>query len=73
MYEEIARQIREAAKDESKIAMFHFQVLTNAEALSSDDPLEFCRRVGVPASYVTEFHKMLKLAQIIRRQGLRLR
>jgi hypothetical protein len=69
MYDEIAAHIRAAALEDAKIAMFHFQVLKNAQALSNDDPQEFCRKVGVPISYATEFRKMLSLAQLMRRQG----
>ena len=70
MYEEIAEQVRVAALAGSKIAMFHFQVLKNAQALSNDEPIDFCRRIGVPESYATEFRKMLALAQVIKRHGL---
>ncbi|MGH8653857.1 MAG: HTH-like domain-containing protein [Gammaproteobacteria bacterium] len=52
---------------------FIFQVLKNAQALSNDDPVEFCRRVNVPESYATEFRKMLALARMARRQGMALR
>jgi hypothetical protein len=56
----------------SKIAMFPFQVLANAAGLRSVDSGEFCRAVGVPATYAAEFRKMLALARQMREQGVRL-
>ncbi|EHL24545.1 hypothetical protein KYG_02217 [Acidovorax sp. NO-1] len=72
MIEEIRKAVHDAAQGNQKIAMFHFQVLKNAAALESVDPESFCREIGVPATYKTEFRKMLSLARIIRQQGARL-
>jgi hypothetical protein len=72
MYSEIKAEIQAAALEDAKMSMFHFQVLKNAHDLNSDDPVEFCNRVGVPESYATEFRKMLALAQQIRGHGLAL-
>lgn len=70
MLEKIKRTIEEAAVSGQKIAMFHFQVLMNADVLETIDPKLFCKQVGVPESYATEFRKMLSLARIMRQQGL---
>jgi hypothetical protein len=48
MIEEITRKIRVASESSQKIAMFHYQVLVNAEKLNGFDPVTFCRDVGVP-------------------------
>ena len=69
---EIAQYVREAAKYGNKIAMFHFQILKNASRLEDVDPIEFCRNIGVPESYATEFRKMISLARIIQEQGYQL-
>jgi hypothetical protein len=72
MYERIRLAVEAAARDEQKMAMFHFQVLTNAAALESADADEFCRVICVPATYKTEFRKMLSLARVMRERGVRL-
>ncbi|GEM_PF-6470734 len=55
MYDEIARKIREAARERNKMGMFHFQVLINAKQLEDVNPTDFCRAVGVPDSFTVEF------------------
>lgn len=72
MIAEIKRAIHEAAQNEQKIAMFHFQVLKNAAELEGMDPKGFCKEVAVPLTYATEFRKMLSLARLMRDQGSRL-
>lgn len=72
MIEEIKRAVEEATASGQKIAMFHFQVLKNADTLETTDPKLFCKQVGAPASYATEFRKMLSLARVMRQQGLRI-
>lgn len=72
MIEEIRQAVHDAALGKQKIAMFHFQVLKNATALESIDAASFCRQIGVPNTYKTEFTKMLSLARIIRQHGVRL-
>lgn len=72
MIEEIRRAVKTAALENQKIAMFHFQVLRNAEALEDLDPIAFCHDICVPESYKTEFRKMLSLARIMRQQGAHL-
>jgi hypothetical protein len=52
------------------MAMFHYQVLSNADKLKSVDVEEFCRAVGVAKSYSTEFRKMLGLARLMRDRGV---
>lgn len=70
--EQIKSAIHEAAVDHQKLATFLFQVLKNAKALETLDPLAFCRNVGVPKSYATEFRKMLAVARVMRDQGAKL-
>lgn len=72
MFEEIRQRIQEAELAGHKMAMFHYQVLINANELANVDAIEFCMDVGVPESYATEFKKMLSLARLIQEQGLRL-
>ncbi len=71
MYEEIAKKIAGATQDGNKTSMFHLQVLKNAHLLAGVDPVEFCRLVGVRDSYKTEFHKMIKVAELMKRQGIK--
>jgi len=63
--QDISKKIADAASERNKIAMFHYQVLVNAEELRSINPVEFCREVNVPESYATEFLKMIKLASLM--------
>lgn len=70
MFEDIARSIRRAGATRQKIAMFHLQVLTNATMLGNVDPVAFCSDVGVPASFATEFRKMIGLAHLMESEGL---
>jgi hypothetical protein len=72
MVSEIARAVRDAAKTNQKIAMFHFQILKNARELEGIDPVAFCQEIGVPVTYQTEFRKMLGLARLMRDQGVKL-
>ena len=69
MYEEIARLIRQAERDGNKIAMFHYQVLINANELADVDAHDFCHRVGMKDSFATEFRKMLALAKLMKQLG----
>ena len=39
MIEEIVKKVREAALSGQKIAMFHYQVIVNAEKLKDLDPV----------------------------------
>ena len=70
MYEDIAKQIRTASSDRSKSGMFHYLVLLHADQLEDVDPREFCREVGMEASYTREFSKMLKVSKIMKQQGM---
>lgn len=70
MFEEMASQIRQGASEGQKIAMFHLLVLKHADELTASDPTEFCRRVGVPESFTTEFRKMLALRRLMRDQRI---
>jgi len=72
MIEEIRNALRDAALVNKKMAMFHFQVLKHAAVLDGVDPASFCRDIGVPQTYQTEFRKMLSLARLMRQQGVRL-
>jgi len=72
MIEDIATKIRDAAHINQKIAMFHFQVLINADKLKGLDPMDFCKDIGVTRSYATEFRKMLSLAKLMKEEGVRI-
>lgn len=72
MHEQIRKAVHGAAVGQQKIAMFHFQVLKNATTLEGVDPVAFCRDIGVPRTYQTEFRKMLSLARLMRQQGMHL-
>ena len=72
MIEEIKAAIQRAAVKNQKIAMFHFQVLKNADELSGIDPKGFCKEVSVPETYATEFTKMMALARLMKEQGVKI-
>lgn len=72
MSEEMKTAIHNAAGTNQKIAMFHLQVLKNADSLEGVNAKAFCKELGVPATYATEFQKMLSLARLMKEQGLRL-
>lgn len=65
MLEIIRQEILRASHVRQKLAMFHYQVLLNANALVNIDPIEFCNAVSVPHSYAAEFRKMLSLANLM--------
>ena len=72
MIEQIKTAVHRAAGENRKIAMFHFQVLKNADELEGIDPKEFCREISVPKTYATEFTKMIALARLMKEQGTKL-
>ena len=72
MIEKIKAAVHGAAVKNQKIAMFHFQVLKNADELAGIDPKGFCREISVPETYTTEFTKMLALARLMKEQGAHL-
>jgi hypothetical protein len=55
--EQIKAAVHSAAGKNQKIAMFHFQVLKNADDLAGIDPKGFCREISVPETYATESQK----------------
>jgi len=69
MIDEIKKMILSASHSGQKIAMFHYQVLINAEKLSGFDAVTFCKDVGVPDTYATEFRKMISLSKLMKEQG----
>lgn len=72
LIKEIGKKVHEAALGKRKIAMFHFQVLKNAVALEGVTAQSFCKDIGVPVTYATEFQKMLGLARLMKQEGCRL-
>ncbi len=72
MIEQIKAAIQSAADTNQKTAMFHFQVLKNADELSGIDPKGFCKEVSVSDAYATEFTKMIALARLMKEQGITL-
>lgn len=69
LIQDIKENIKSAIDDKKKIAMFHWQVLKNADFLKTYNPKQFCSDVDVPESYASEFSKMIRLAIIIDEQG----
>ncbi|GAB1458089.1 hypothetical protein MASR2M48_33970 [Spirochaetota bacterium] len=67
--QDIQGSIKSAINEKKKIAMFHWQVLKNADYLGTYDPEKFCTDIDVPKSYAVEFQKMLRLSKIINEQG----
>jgi len=70
--EQIRVAIHRAADKNQKIAMFHFQVLKNADGLAGINPKAFCNEVSVPETYATEFTKMIALSRLMKEQGAKL-
>ncbi len=69
MIEQIKDAISNAARKNQKIAMFHLQVLKNADQLAGMNPKGFRKEVSVPATYATEFTKMIALSRLMKEQG----
>jgi hypothetical protein len=72
MIEQIKTAVNGAVGKNQKIAMFHFQVLKNADELAGIDPKGFCKEISVPETYATEFRKMIALARLMKEQGAKL-
>ena len=72
MVEQIKTAVHHAAGRNQKIAMFHYQVLKNADGLEGIDPRGFCKEISVPETYATEFTKMIALARLMKEQGTKL-
>jgi len=70
--EQIKAAVHGAVAKNQKLAMFHFQVLKNADDLAGIDPKNFCKEVSVPESYATEFTQMIALARLMNEQGTKL-
>jgi hypothetical protein len=70
--EQIKAAVLRAAGKNQKIAMFHFQVLKNADELAGVDPRGLCKEISVPATYATEFTKMIALTRLMKEQGTKL-
>ena len=69
MIEQIKSAVNRAAANNQKIAMFHYQVLKNADELEGVDPKGFCNEISVSETYATEFRKMIALARLMKEQG----
>lgn len=72
MIEEIKNAVHHAAGNNQKIAMFHYQVLKNANELEGIDAKGFCKEISVPDTYATEFTKMIALARLMKEQGTKI-
>jgi hypothetical protein len=72
LIEDIKAAIHSATGKSQMTAMFHFQVLKNADDLGDIDPKGFCKEVSVRPSYATEFRKMIALARLMKEQGAKL-
>ena len=71
MTDDIKAAVHAAAGSKRKSAMFHLQILLHADELRDVDSVAFCKELAVPASYATEFRKMLNLARLMKEQGIR--
>jgi hypothetical protein len=69
---QIKAAIHSAEAKNQKLAMFHLQVLKNANELAGMNPKNFCREISVPESYATEFTQMMALARLMKEQGVKL-
>jgi len=67
--ETIKLTLQKAQAKREKTAVFHSQVLLNAELLKNLDPHEFCRKVGVTKAYHIEFRKMIAVARTLSELG----
>lgn len=72
MIEQIKAAIHGAIAKKQKLAMFHFQVLKNADDLAEIDRKRFCKEVSVPESWATEFTQMIALARLMKEQGAKI-
>jgi hypothetical protein len=70
--EQIKAAIRGAEAKKQKLAMFHLQVLKNADELVGIDPNHFCKELSVPKGYAIEFTQMTALARLMKEQGVKL-
>ncbi len=70
--EQIKAAVHGAAAKKQKLAMFHFQVLKNADDLADLNPKGFCKEVSVQDTWATEFRQMLALARLMKEQGFKL-
>jgi len=70
--EQIKTAVHGAEVKKQKLAMFHFQVLKNADDLTGLNPKDFCKEVSVPESWATEFRQMLALARLMKERGAKL-
>jgi hypothetical protein len=67
--ETIKLALHEAQAKREKTAVFHSQILLNANQLENLDPHEFCRNVGVTNAYHIEFRKMIAVARKLSEMG----
>ena len=58
------------APDNDYTAELHLQVIKYADLLTDLPGSAFCRGVGIPPSYGTEFNKMRKISQRLYKAGL---
>ncbi|HVT79666.1 MAG TPA: transcription factor [Phycisphaerae bacterium] len=59
-----------AAPRNDFIAELHLQVIKYAEHLQTTTGKEFCKQVGLTPSFGTEYSKMRKIAERLRKAGL---
>ena len=58
------------APPKTYVAELHLQIIKHADALSALTAREFCKGVGIPASYAPEFSKMIKISPRLKAAGL---
>lgn len=64
------KQAIDAAPRNGYVAEFHVQVLKYAELLGDMSGREFCERLGLGPAWGTEYMKMRKIADRLRKAGL---
>ncbi len=69
MFSHIKKAIEEAPRN-GYVAELHVQVLKYAELLDETSGREFCERLGLGPAWGTEFMKMRKIAERLRKAGL---
>ncbi len=69
VFEAINRAI-EAAPRNSYVAELHLQVLKYADELDGVTGKEFCEKLGLKSSWGTEYAKMRKISDRLRKAGL---
>lgn len=66
---QIRKLLAAAKKRKKKVAALHSLALIHAVAIKEVGPVEFCRAVGLPATYHIEVRKMIAAAEFLPELG----